>query len=30
MINFHTLEVVGRGSETELEVGEYLNDPVEL
>ena len=26
MINFHPLEVVGRGSETQLKVGENLND----
>ena len=25
MSNFHRLEVVGRDSETQLEVGEYLN-----
>ena len=25
MINFHPLEVVGRGSETQLQVGENLN-----
>ena len=26
MRNFHPLEVVGRGSETQLQVGENLND----
>ena len=26
MINLHLLEVVGRGSETQLQVGENLND----
>ena len=26
MSNFHPLEVVGRGSETQLQVGENLND----
>ena len=25
MINFHPLEVVGRGSESQLQVGENLN-----
>ena len=29
MDNFHPLEVVGRGSETQLQVGENLNNPNE-
>ena len=29
MINFHPLEVVDRGSETQLEVGENLNNLIQ-
>ena len=29
MSNFHPLEVVARGSETQLQVGENLNDLIE-
>ena len=30
MSNFHPPEVVGRGSETQLQVGENLNDEMQL
>ena len=29
MINFHPLEVVGRGSETQLQLGENVNSLIE-
>ena len=30
MSNFHSLEVVGRGSETQLQVGEDLNSALNV